>query len=183
MKPSAITYNTLIDGYCQIGKVHESMRILDEMEAAGVTPNEITYGALLNGYCKTSKMDAAVNILEKMRSDGIALNCIMYTILIDGLCREGKLNEALQLLNSMLEAGVSPDVITYSALVNGLGGNLHEAKKFFTRILDIPFALRDEMEALGLVPAEVAESSINFSDRCVKAMLPGLKDVEQVCNI
>ncbi|RZR88348.1 hypothetical protein BHM03_00015907 [Ensete ventricosum] len=97
-----------------------------------------------------------------------------YDAIISGLNRKGCFQKSYMVLHEMMEKRVRVKRTHYIALINGK-----------CRVGDTrgAFKLRDEMEALGLVPAEVAESSINFSDRCVKAMLPGLKDVEQVCNI
>ena len=53
--PNVVTYNTLIDGYCKmgrVGKMDKAESILKDIVANQVCPNEVTYNILVDGFCK-----------------------------------------------------------------------------------------------------------------------------------
>ena len=50
VKPTTISFTTLIDGHVRAGDMAAARRVLQAMRAAGETPNVVTYNSLLRGY-------------------------------------------------------------------------------------------------------------------------------------
>jgi len=59
LRPNVISYNTLIDDHCLVGRMDEAAKILDGMVSVDLKPNIISYNTLLHGYCKAGKIDNA----------------------------------------------------------------------------------------------------------------------------
>ncbi|KAG8062728.1 hypothetical protein GUJ93_ZPchr0003g17397 [Zizania palustris] len=183
LKPSVATYTTLIDGYCQNGRTDEALRVLYEMQTTGVRPSELTYSALLNGEVSKAKQilksmlvngtdpdvitySALINgtfylILiptpffsmgfakeEIICKEGLYADCIAYNSMMNGYLKGGQINELERLMRNMHENEVHPNTASYNILMHGVGD------------INGAFMLKEEMEALGIVPSEVAESSI-----------------------
>ncbi|KAK1692305.1 hypothetical protein QYE76_009002 [Lolium multiflorum] len=65
-KPNVITFNSLIDGYCLVGKMQKASRVHDDMVSVGIEPGAITYGTLIDGYFKAGMVDAALTLFQEM---------------------------------------------------------------------------------------------------------------------
>lgn len=50
--PDMFTYNTLMDGFCLVGRFEEANVLFDSMASKGCEPNAVSYNVLKNGYCK-----------------------------------------------------------------------------------------------------------------------------------
>nr|POE64064.1 pentatricopeptide repeat-containing protein [Quercus suber] len=67
---NVVTYNTLIDGYCKmgrVGKMYKAESILKDMVANHVYPNEVTYNILIDGFCKDENVLATKKVFEEMQ--------------------------------------------------------------------------------------------------------------------
>ncbi|KAI4997972.1 hypothetical protein ZWY2020_053314 [Hordeum vulgare] len=153
LSPDECTYNTLIKGFLDEGKIKLAIYIFNEMMKQSLKPSLATYTTLIDGYCRSGvtgealrvlyEMQVAVfhaghalNLIEDLKASGTTINRTMYTILIDGFCQLGVVSKAKQILKSMLVVGVNPDVVTYSALINGMCkmGKLDETKEILSRM-------------------------------------------------
>jgi pentatricopeptide repeat protein len=47
-----VTYNTLIGGFCRVGRLKTVLELLYEMQGCGKHHNVQTYAILLDGLCK-----------------------------------------------------------------------------------------------------------------------------------
>ena len=100
-----VTYNTLIDEYCKmgrVGKMYKVESILKDMVANQVCSNEVTYNILIDGFCKDENVSTARKVFEEMQRQCLRANMITYNSLINGLCWDGKLDEVISLRNEML---------------------------------------------------------------------------------
>ena len=52
IKPSVVTYNTLLDSFCKEGEVRQAVDLLFKMQRRGCDPNDVTYNVLINGLSK-----------------------------------------------------------------------------------------------------------------------------------
>ncbi|KAL3519819.1 hypothetical protein ACH5RR_017968 [Cinchona calisaya] len=134
--PDSYTYGTLINGFCQLGKISEAKELFDEMNASGCSPNVVTYSCLIRGLCQSNSMDEATSLLVEMKSKGIEPNVITYGSLMDGLCKCGQSSDAMKLLEMMISKRQVPNMIIYSTLIHGLcrEGKLSEALEIFDRM-------------------------------------------------
>lgn len=49
MLPDVCTYNTMVRGLCDEGKIDEAVRLRDEMESLRLVPDGVTYNTLIIG--------------------------------------------------------------------------------------------------------------------------------------
>jgi pentatricopeptide repeat protein len=49
--PDDFTYNTIIDGYCKRGMLHEANELLKDAVFKGFVPDRVTYCSLIKGLC------------------------------------------------------------------------------------------------------------------------------------
>ncbi|XP_070664483.1 pentatricopeptide repeat-containing protein At1g62914, mitochondrial-like [Malus domestica] len=47
--PNMVTYSTLIDGFCKMGRTQDALNLFSQMQACGQLPNIQTYSILLHG--------------------------------------------------------------------------------------------------------------------------------------
>ncbi|KAJ4956507.1 hypothetical protein NE237_013290 [Protea cynaroides] len=117
---SVVTYNTLIDGYCKmgrVGKMYKADALLKEMISSKIYPNEITFNSLIDGYCKDENTSAAIKLFKEMKRQAC---------------------DALSIKNEMMGLNLKPSIVTYNALINGFSkkGMFNEAKVLFDNIAD-----------------------------------------------
>ncbi|KHN39477.1 Putative pentatricopeptide repeat-containing protein [Glycine soja] len=157
LRPTVVSFNTLISGCCKAGAVEEGFRLKGVMESERVCPDVFTFSALINGLCKEGRLDEGSLLFDEMCGKGLVPNGVTFTVLIDGQCKGGKVDLALKNFQMMLAQGVRPDLVTYNALINGLCkvGDLKEARR-----------LVNEMSASGLRPDRITFTTL--IDGCCK---------------
>ncbi|KAJ3697784.1 hypothetical protein LUZ61_001489 [Rhynchospora tenuis] len=120
--PHAISYATLIKGYCSAGKISSATELLEKMigECDDLKPNVITFNTVIDGLCKEGSVSKAFGLFEQMHYLGVLPDTVTYNTLINGLCKQGAVEKALELLDCMASKGLEPDIVTYTTLVDGL---------------------------------------------------------------
>ncbi|KAL0283154.1 UNVERIFIED_CONTAM: hypothetical protein Sangu_2908900 [Sesamum angustifolium] len=159
LKPSIISYNSLINGYYKKGRVEEAGHLFLEvphkgqiieafsflhiMEEQGVYPDITTYSTLIHGLCKNGKLEIARDLSNSLPCKSLQPDVQLYAIIIGSLCQEGHVEETKCLLAEMEKSGCAPNTVTYNICIQGLLERklLAEAK-----------ALLDEMHRRGFSP-------------------------------
>lgn len=124
LQPNAITYNTILNVFAQIGAMDHVPALLEDMKTANppVEPDVVTYSTLVKGFCNTGNLDRALQILQDMVANGkYAPDEVMYNSLLDGCAKEHRPDDALKLLADMKKSGVPPSNYTLSMLVKLMG--------------------------------------------------------------
>ncbi|XP_026389165.1 pentatricopeptide repeat-containing protein At1g64583, mitochondrial-like [Papaver somniferum] len=49
--PNVIVYTSLVNGFCNSGRLNEAKRVFDEMVSRGIFANVTTYTTLIHGHC------------------------------------------------------------------------------------------------------------------------------------
>ncbi|PNX89124.1 pentatricopeptide (PPR) repeat protein, partial [Trifolium pratense] len=110
-----VSYGTLIDGFCKIGKTRAALQVLRQLKWKSVKPSVVMYTTIIDTMCKdklvrVGQLEEAIGllnemvVLRKLKADVYILN-----ILLDALCKEGKVKEAKIVLAMMMKQGVQPD--------------------------------------------------------------------------
>ncbi|KAJ4879246.1 Pentatricopeptide repeat-containing protein [Raphanus sativus] len=131
-----VTYNTLVQGFCEAGKLNVAKQLFQEMVSGGAHPNIVTYKILLDGLCDNGELQEALGILEKIHQSKMNPDIGIYNIIIHGMCNASKIDEAWNLFCSLPHKGVKADVKTYTIMVGGLckKGSLSEADMLFKKM-------------------------------------------------
>ncbi|KAF5948161.1 hypothetical protein HYC85_014118 [Camellia sinensis] len=149
IKPSILTYNTLLDSFCKDGEVQQALDLLLEMQRRGCTPNDVTYNVLINGLSKKGEFDQAKGLIVEMLNLGLKVSAYTYNPLILGIW--GKVTDARQKFRDMLGKNLTPDIVSYNTLIYG-----------YCRLGDVTeaFLLLYELEGTNLNPTVVTYNTI-----------------------
>jgi pentatricopeptide repeat protein len=117
-----VAYNTLIKGFCRLGKMKVRYSFLMEMERKGCLPNIDTYNILISGFCEYRMLDLALDLFKEMKTNGINWIFVTYDTLIKALCLGGRMEDGFKILELMEEskAGSGSRISPYNSLLYGL---------------------------------------------------------------
>ncbi|KAJ3682334.1 hypothetical protein LUZ60_014907 [Juncus effusus] len=147
LEPTIITINSLIHGFCKVGKLGFAERIFNETLIRNkLRPTIVTYTILMDAYSKTRNVNKMINFYNHMLKNSIRPNQITISVLIKGLCKQKRFLEAQEFVNQMQREGMKLDEITYNTLIQGFckGQNWNLA-----------FQTHDNMLKNGLIPTHV----------------------------
>jgi len=68
------TYSTIIDGYCKVYDMKNTLLWFDQMEKVGIAPDVVTYNSIIHGYVKKEEMEGALKWFSKMELSRVAPN-------------------------------------------------------------------------------------------------------------
>ncbi|KFK27279.1 hypothetical protein AALP_AA8G361400 [Arabis alpina] len=157
-----VTYTTLVNALCQMGKVDEVKDLVRRLEDEGFELDCVFYSNWIHGYLKEGAVMDALMQDEKMVEKGISRDAVSYSILIDGLSKEGNVGKALGLLGRMIKEGIEPNLITFTAIMRGLckKGKLEEAIVLFDRVLSMGIEV-DELLYATLIDGVCRKGYLN----------------------
>ncbi|KAG6762773.1 hypothetical protein POTOM_033293 [Populus tomentosa] len=162
LRPTAVTYNTLIDVCSSIKK---AFSLHDEMMSKGIQPTHVTYTSLIYVLSKRDRMKQAGDLFEKIVHKGIFPDLIMFNALTDGHSANGNMDRAFALLKEMEQMKVVPDEVTYNILMQGRcrEGKVEEARLCKNQEGDHAEQLLKEMVSKGIAPDAETKSVVLFS--------------------
>lgn len=117
LKADEIMYNSLLDGCAQASLVDEGLRVVKQMEDAGVTPSNFTLSILVKLMSRARRLDRAFAICAEIgQKFNFKLNVHVYTNLIQACISNRCLPRAMSTFEEMLSQGVKPENRTYALL-------------------------------------------------------------------
>jgi len=121
-----VTYNAIINGFCNEKDFEAAFRILDEMVEKGHKPDVISYNVIIGGLCKGGKWSEARDLFEDLPRRGCPPDVVSYRTLFDGLTNLMQFKEAAFILDEMIFKGFAPRPASINKLVDRLchEGNL-----------------------------------------------------------
>ncbi|KAG5558028.1 hypothetical protein RHGRI_008063 [Rhododendron griersonianum] len=115
---ACVTFEHLINGYCQIGEVDSAMMLYKDMCRKGFRLESSTVDAVIRGLGGENRVSQALEFLGvAIRKHELAPKRKSYEILIKGLCQEGRMEEALKLQAEMVGKGCEPNCEIYSSFI------------------------------------------------------------------
>ncbi|KAL5991153.1 hypothetical protein ACLOJK_012059 [Asimina triloba] len=119
LRPSVISYSTIIQAYCNHFNFRKVNDLLDEMKKEGCQPNVVTYTTVMHAHAKSQETEAALQIFERTKAEGCKLDVVFYNSLISMLGKAGDLSRAFHVFNvEMRESGIPANVSTYNTLIS-----------------------------------------------------------------
>uniref|UniRef100_A0A0D9XVX9 Pentacotripeptide-repeat region of PRORP domain-containing protein n=1 Tax=Leersia perrieri TaxID=77586 RepID=A0A0D9XVX9_9ORYZ len=145
VRPSRVTYNVLIKGYCnQLQVAKARVLVAVDMADAGIKPDVVTYNTLIDGCVLTDDSAGAVALFNDMRAQGIAPSAASYTTLMKAFAASGQPKLAHKVFDEMeKDPRVAVDRAAWNMLVEAycrLG------------LLDPAKAVVERMKARGVQP-------------------------------
>nr|GEZ80698.1 hypothetical protein [Tanacetum cinerariifolium] len=113
-KLDIVTYNTLIDSFCQDKMIDDASNLFREMVSGkNILLNVYTYNSLIYAFSKMGRWDEVTRMLR------LCLNKKTFRIVIEALYKQGKIKEAKDVINIMVESGWYPDIVIFNSLIDG----------------------------------------------------------------
>ncbi|XP_010912296.1 uncharacterized protein [Elaeis guineensis] len=138
-RPNAITLNTVIHGFCKIGKVTEAKKIMSDMlNGKFCAPNVVTFTTIICGLLDIGNSEEALDILQRtMPECHCSPNVVTYNVVLHGLVKLQKVDKAMEIFNDMVSKGITADSTTYTVIIEGLCkiGRLEDVKRFWDEIV------------------------------------------------
>ncbi|CAN1237803.1 Pentatricopeptide repeat-containing protein At5g57250, mitochondrial [Linum grandiflorum] len=137
LRPSEVTYATLIDSLCREGYLMDAQQLVDRMVLGGYKKGAHVYNSLLNGYCKTGEVEEALMILNNMDAEHLRPGGFTVSAVINGYCQRGDMEQALRFFSECQLKGTSPDFLGFLFLIRGLctKGRMEEARSILREML------------------------------------------------
>ncbi|XP_057494916.1 putative pentatricopeptide repeat-containing protein At1g68930 [Actinidia eriantha] len=132
-----VSWTSLISGYAQFGKAHETIDLFEKMLAHGLHPDEVTFVGVLSACCRAGLVEKGCHYFDLMvEKHGIMPIQGHYTCMIDLFSRAGRLEEAKDFIFKM---PCSPDVIGWATLLSScrVHGNMEFGKWAAESLLEL----------------------------------------------
>jgi pentatricopeptide repeat protein len=167
-KPNAITYSSLISGYCKIGDTDTAEDLFENMQSEGLLPNVIHYTILIGSLFKKDKVSKAAAYFEHMLINRCSPNDVTSNYLVNGLtnsmtwivnsnCSSSvKLHAKdalLDVFKGLVSDGWDPRIAAYNAIIFSLCRH---------NMLGMALDLKDKMASKGYTPGPITFFSLLY---------------------
>ncbi|XVF27874.1 hypothetical protein REPUB_Repub14bG0146800 [Reevesia pubescens] len=119
VSPNSVTYNSIINGFCKLGKVAFVEEVRNDMINAGVKPDVRPYATLIDCHARRRCLDEALRLCDDMVERGLMPNTVVYNSIFHWLYMGGDIGGASLVSSDMIDKHVFPDKFTYSTLIKG----------------------------------------------------------------
>lgn len=130
MRPSSVTYGTLVNALCRTSEENFAVEMFDEMEAApNYRPRPAPYNSIIQYFLNTKRDRSKVlQYYERMKSRNIKPTSHTYKLMIEAHASLEPVNlEAAEaVLQEMKAAGVAPEAVHYGTLIHAKGCVMHD---------------------------------------------------------
>ena len=130
MRPSSVTYGTLVNALCRTSEETFAVEMFDEMEAApNYRPRPAPYNSIIQYFLNTKRdRSKVVQYYERMKSRNIRPTSHTYKLLIEANASLEPVNlEAAEaMLAEMRAAGIEPEAVHYGTLIHAKGCVMHD---------------------------------------------------------
>lgn len=117
--PNIVTYNILINAYCDCRKTDTALqhyRVL--INDAPFSPSPTTYRILVKGLVDNDKVEKAVELKDDMLDKGLAPDALVYNLCMLGLVKKGEADKAVDVYEELRgKFGFVSDGIVYGNLI------------------------------------------------------------------
>ncbi|AES79623.1 PPR containing plant-like protein [Medicago truncatula] len=162
-----ITLNTVINGFCKMGRFDEALKVLNDMLLGKFcAPDVVTFTTLISGLLDAEKVDEALDLFNRvMPENGLKPGVVTYNVLIRCLYKLKRPNDAFEVFNNMAGDGITPDSTTYTVIVEGLCecDQIEEAKSFWQSVI-WPSGIHDNFVYAAILKGLC--SSGKFNEAC-----------------
>ncbi|KAF6171535.1 hypothetical protein GIB67_018059 [Kingdonia uniflora] len=102
LTPNAITYNSLIDGLCKVGKVaaalDEEKKLFDSLPSKNLKCDTMIFNIMISGLLTEGLLQESEDLFAKMLDKGPIPNSVAYNTMIHGYFQNNEIGKAKQLL-------------------------------------------------------------------------------------
>ncbi|XP_006644619.1 pentatricopeptide repeat-containing protein At1g08070, chloroplastic-like [Oryza brachyantha] len=114
-----VAWSTMIAGYAQNRRPHESLELFERMKSTGCRPNEVTLVGILSACAQLGSDELGGQIGSYVESQSLPLTSYLGSALIDMYTKCGNVGRARHVFNQMEHKCV----ITWNSMIRGLALN------------------------------------------------------------
>ncbi len=142
IRPSSVTYGTLVNALCRTSEEHFAEEMFDEMESApNYRPRAAPYNCIIQYFLNTKRDRSKVlAYFERMKSRNIKPTSHTYKLLIEAhaTLEPIDLSAAQAVLQDIKSSGMQPEAVHYGSLIHAKGCVMHDmtgARAVFDSVL------------------------------------------------
>jgi pentatricopeptide repeat protein len=142
IRPTSVTYGTIVNALCRVSDERYAEEMFDEMESMpNYKPRPAPYNSLMQFFLTTKRDSAKVlAYYERMQSKGIEATMHTYKLLIDTYATLDPIDLAAAegVLETIRASGKHPEAVHYASLIHAKGCALHDmagARQVFDEVL------------------------------------------------
>ncbi|KAI3503203.1 hypothetical protein L1887_31641 [Cichorium endivia] len=130
----AVSWNTIIAGYEQNGKAHETLELLVQMLSSHFEPDEFTFGSVLKGCSGLKSLNHGMEIHGRIVKLGMGFESFVGSALVDMYSKCGNIETAKKLHERMDEQ----TMVSWNAIISGFSTQeqSEESQRFFSKMLE-----------------------------------------------
>lgn len=130
IRPSSVTYGTLVNALCRTSEERFAEEMFDEMESMpNYRPRAAPYNSIIQYFLNTKRDRSKVlSYYERMKMRGIKPTSHTYKLLIEANAslEPVNLSAAEAILEEMKVAGIQPEAVHYGTLIHAKGCVMHD---------------------------------------------------------
>ncbi|CAL4065404.1 unnamed protein product, partial [Meganyctiphanes norvegica] len=205
IEPNRVTYQRLIERYCQDGDIEGASKILEFMKEQQQVINENIFNSLIMGHSRANDMESASGILDIMRGAGLEPSSTTYTALLVGYAEQGDMpsirttikacddngqglhdRELMEVCTALAAKGHNLEFKEVLDMMRHSGGYNQEARNLILRLVNMgcedgAVEMLDTMSPLLREDGDFAPSGIFMIQQLIIARRPIVKILE-ICH-
>ncbi|MCJ1477717.1 hypothetical protein MMC13_006390 [Lambiella insularis] len=142
IRPTSVTYGTIVNALCRVSDERFAQELFDEMESMpNYKPRPAPYNSLMQFFLTTKRdSDKVLEYYHRMQSRDIQPTMHTYKLLIDTYATLEPVNMAAAegVLETIQATGQRPEAVHYASLIHAKGCALHDiagARQIFDNVL------------------------------------------------
>eukprot|EP00933_Yihiella_yeosuensis_P054377 TRINITY_DN527_c0_g1_i1.p1 TRINITY_DN527_c0_g1~~TRINITY_DN527_c0_g1_i1.p1 ORF type:complete len:852 (+),score=156.48 TRINITY_DN527_c0_g1_i1:101-2656(+) len=106
--PDVVTYNTIIKGHLDLGRLSEVQDLVREMQKNSIEPSRITYQALLSVAAQSGSRKELWQIINDMEKANLQISSFACSLLLKGITNRSQ-SEELKKIVAIIDANIKVD--------------------------------------------------------------------------
>ncbi|XP_057498124.1 pentatricopeptide repeat-containing protein At3g53170 isoform X1 [Actinidia eriantha] len=137
VKCSAVTYNTIIDGYGKAELFELMEKSLKDMIESGTCPPDVfTFNSFIGAYGNCGNIKEMEKWFDEFQLMGLSPDTMTFNILIRSYGKAGMYEKMDSVMEFMRKRFYSPTIVTYNIVIEtfGMSGNIEKMDEFFLKM-------------------------------------------------
>ena len=177
MRPSSVTYGTLVNALCRTSEESFAVEMFDEMESApNYRPRPAPYNSIIQYFLNTKRDRSKVlQYYERMKARNIKPTSHTYKLLIEAYASLEPVNleAAEKMLEEMKASGLAPESVHYGTLIHARGCVMHDivgARAIFDSVVNNGTVRLTDNIYQNLLEAMVANHEVSKTPEILQDM-------------
>lgn len=166
-RPDVVSLNTIINGFCKMGRTEEALKVLNDMMIGKFcAPDSVTFTTVIFGLLNEGRVEDSMDLLHReMPEKGFRPNIVTYNAVLKGLFQQERADEAMTIFQEMESGGVEFNSVTCTIIIDGLAysNRIEEAKRFWDEVI-WPSKIHDDFVYAALLKGLCRSG--NFHEAC-----------------